>query len=115
MLSRALREKGALEDGHKELIAITDGYRESKLSWQELLQECKQRGLQSAPQLAVGDGGLGFWAALAEEYGSVQTQRCWVHKTANVLDKLPKAVQPHAKSRLHEMYLAPSKAAALVA
>jgi transposase-like protein len=99
---------GALEDGRKELIAITDGYRESKLSWQELLQECKKHGLQRAPQLAVGDGGLGFWAALAEEYGSVRAQRCWVHKTANVLDKLPKGVQAHAKSRLHEIYLAPT-------
>ncbi len=106
---------GALEDGRKELVAIADGYRESKLSWQELLRDCKQRGLQTPPRLAIGDGGLGFWAALSEEYGGVQTQRCWVHKTANVLDKLPKGVQAHAKSRLHEMYLAPTKAAALAA
>lgn len=97
---------GALEDGRKELIAVADGYRESKLSWQELLGDLKARGLNQAPRLAIGDGALGFWAALEEEYGSVSHQRCWVHKTANVLDKMPQSVQASAKSLLHEMYLA---------
>lgn len=106
---------GALEDGRKELIAVVDGYRESKLAWQEVLRDLKRRGLQRAPRLVVGDGALGFWPALEEEYGSVPQQRCWVHKTANVLDKLPKSVQPAAKRQLHEMYLAPTQAAALTA
>ena len=104
---------GALEDGRKELIAVVDGHRESKLSWQELLADLKRRGLQHGPQLAVGDGGLGFWAAMAEEFGEVRGQRCWVHKTANVLDKMPKSVQHHAKSRIHDIYLAPTKQDAL--
>lgn len=99
---------GALEDGRKELIAVMEGYRESKLSWKELLRDLKERGLEQAPRLAVGDGALGFWAALDEEYGSVRHQRCWVHKTANVLDKMPKSVQRAAKGLLHEMYLSPT-------
>lgn len=103
---------GALEDGTKELIAVVDGERESKLSWQALLSDLKRRGLALAPKLAVGDGALGFWAALEEEYPGVARQRCWVHKTANVLDKLPKSVQPTAKAHLHEMYLSPTRASA---
>lgn len=105
---------GSLEDGTKELIAVVTGQRESKLSWQALLAELKRRGLLFPPKLAVADGGLGFWAALPEEYAGVAEQRCWVHKTANVLDKLPKSVQPAAKGQLHEMYLAPTRAAALL-
>src|SRR6185295_2194182 len=81
---------GALKEGTKELIAVVDGERESKLSWQALLSDLKKRGLTLAPKVAVGDGALGFWAALEEEYPGVTRQRCWVHKTANVLDKLPK-------------------------
>ena len=95
---------GATEDGTKELIAIHDGIRESKLSWKEVLQDLKSRGLAQSPHLAVGDGALGFWAALEEEFPSCRHQRCWVHKTANVLDKMSKAVQSYAKRLIHEMY-----------
>lgn len=101
---------GTLEDGTKELVAVWDGQRESKESWTEVLRALKARGLPQGPKLAVGDGALGFWAALEEVFPEVREQRCWVHKTANVLDKLPKRVQPHAKALLHEMYLAPTKA-----
>ncbi len=106
---------GALEDGTKELVAVLDGYRESTLSWMELLTDLKQRGLVKGPRLAIGDGGLGFWAALREVYPETQQQRCWVHKTANILDKMPKSVQPKAKKKIHDMYLAPTKEQALVA
>jgi transposase-like protein len=106
---------GALEDGAKELVAVEDGFRESKESWRDLLQGIKSCGLAHPPMLAVGDGGLGFWAALAEEYGGVREQRCWVHKTANLLDKLPKSLQPRAKEKIHEMYLSATKAEALKA
>ena len=99
----------ALEDGTKELLAVWDGIRESKASWLEVLHDLKARGLAEAPKLAVGDGALGFWAALEEEYSKVREQRCWVHKTANVLDKLPQSVQPYAKKLIHEMYLSPTK------
>jgi transposase-like protein len=97
---------GALENGAKELIAVYDGHRESKDSWLEVLRDLKAHGLTQAPKLAVGDGALGFWRALEEEFPKTREQRCWVHKTANVLNKLPKRVQPHAKKLLHEMYLA---------
>ena len=106
---------GATEDGCKELIGIYDGVRESKLSWQEFLQDLKSRGLIIAPSLAVGDGALGFWSALEEEYPQCRQQRCWVHKTANILDKMPKSVQPNAKKMIHEMYLSPTKEKALKA
>lgn len=101
---------GTLPDGRKELLAVSDGHRESKESWLEVLRDLQRRGLKSGPKLAVGDGALGFWAALEEFYSGTRHQRCWVHKTANVLDKLPKRVQPHAKGMLHEMYLAATKA-----
>lgn len=100
---------GALENGKKELIAIHDGQRESKISWKEVIQNLKSRGLKRAPKLAVGDGALGFWAAIEEEYPETKHQRCWVHKTANVLDKMPKSVQINAKSMIHEIYMAPRK------
>jgi len=106
---------GTLEDGRKELVAVHDGERESKLSWTETLGDLKRRGLKDPPKLAVGDGALGFWAALAEVFPETREQRCWVHKTANVLDKMPKKVQPSAKKLLHEMYLAATKADALAA
>jgi putative transposase len=106
---------GALEDGTKELLAVVDGYRESTQSWRELLQQLKRQGLAVAPKLAVGDGSLGFWIALQEEYGQVAQQRCWVHKTANILDKMPKSVQGRAKQLIHEMYLSPTRKAALAA
>ena len=97
---------GADEHGTKELIAVSDGYRESKASWKEILLDLKQRGLKSSPKLAVGDGALGFWAALDEEYPDTKQQRCWVHKTANILDKLPKSIQSKAKSMIQDMYMA---------
>lgn len=100
---------GALEDGKKELVAIHDGIRESKLSWKEVLQDLKRRGLQDDPHLAIGDGALGFWAAIEEEFPKTRGQRCWVHKTANVLDKMPKSAQTHAKKMIHEIYMAPTK------
>ena len=101
---------GATADGKKELIAILDGYRESKQSWRELLLGLKNRGLQDAPKIAVGDGALGFWAALREVFPETKEQRCWVHKTANVLNKMPKSVQPKAKADLHEIWQAETKA-----
>jgi transposase-like protein len=79
-----------------------DGYRESTHSWRELPQQLKRHGLTIAPKLAVGDGSLGFWLALQEEYGPVPQQRCWVHKTANILDKMPKSAQGRAKALIHE-------------
>jgi transposase-like protein len=106
---------GARENGRKELVAILDGYRESKSSWLEVLLNLKQRGLTEGPKLAVGDGSLGFWAALPEVYPETKAQRCWVHKTANVLDKMPASVQPKAKEKIHDMYMAPTKEQALVA
>jgi putative transposase len=104
---------GTLQDGTKELVAIWDGERESKLSWQEVLRDLKRRGLSDAPELCVADGALGLWAAMREEFQQAREQRCWVHKTANVLDKLPKKVQPSAKRMIQQMYMAPTKAAAL--
>ncbi len=103
---------GATPEGRKELVALAEGYRESEPSWQELLLEVKARGLAVAPQLAVGDGALGFWAALRQVYGQTREQRCWVHKTANVLNKLPKHLQPKAKAMLHDIWLAATQAQA---
>ena len=103
---------GATAQGKKELIAIADGYRESEQSWKELLLEVKARGLEIDPKLAIGDGALGFWAAVRKVFPSVAEQRCWVHKTANVLNKLPKGLQGKAKAMLHEIWMAQSKAQA---
>ena len=103
---------GATAEGKKELIAVVDGYRESEQSWTELLLDLKQRGLAQAPLLAVGDGALGFWAALRKVFGETREQRCWVHKTANVLNSLPKSVQPKAKADLHEIWQAETREAA---
>lgn len=100
---------GATAEGEKELIAVIDGYRESKQSWRELLLDLKQRGLTIDPKLAIGDGALGFWAALREVYTKTREQRCWVHKTANVLNKMPKSVQPKAKADLHEIWQAETR------
>jgi transposase-like protein len=99
---------GARQDGTKELVALEDGYRESTESWLSLLRDLKARGMQ-APVVAVGDGALGFWAALREVFPETREERCWVHKIANVLDKLPKSLQPRAKAALHEMMNAPTK------
>ena len=103
---------GATADGKKELMAMSDGYRESAESWKELLLDLKQRGLTVDPKLAIGDGALGFWKALPQVFGTTRGQRCWVHKTANVLNKLPKAQQAKAKAALHEIWMAESRAAA---
>ena len=99
---------GVLPDGTKEVIALEDGYRESEESWASLLRDLKLRGMP-APVLAVGDGALGFWAALRQVYPETQEQRCWVHKIANMLDKLPKRLQPRAKMMLHEIMRAPDR------
>ena len=101
---------GATADGRKELIAITDGYRESEQSWKGLLLDVQARGLVIDPKLATGDGALGFWKALGQVYPSTREQRCWVHKTANVLDKLPKRLQPEAKNKLHQIWMAETRA-----
>ena len=100
---------GATPEGKKELIAIVDGYRESEQSWKELLLDVKARGLVVDPKLATGDGALGFWKALDQVYPTTRAQRCWVHKTANVLDKLPKRIQPGAKEALHQIWMAETK------
>jgi len=100
---------GATREGRKELVAVSDGYRESKASWRELLLDLKARGLKLAGKLAIGDGALGFWAAAGEVFPGMKHQRCWVHKTANVLDKLPKGVQSKAKRMLHDIYQAETK------
>jgi transposase-like protein len=100
---------GALEDGRKEIVAFADGERESALSWKDMLLDLKRRGLEEAPQLAVADGALGFWKAIEEVFPSTREQRCWVHKIANILDKLPKSLQAQAKTLLHEMYLSPTR------
>jgi transposase-like protein len=99
---------GVRADGTKELIAMTDGYRESSEAWAGLLRDCARRGMR-APVLAVGDGALGFWNALKEVFPDTRHQRCWVHKTANVLDALPKSAQPAAKRAVQEIYNAEDK------
>ena len=104
---------GATADGEKELVGIWDGYRESEQSWRELLLDLRRRGLTISPKLAVGDGGLGFWKALPQAYGDTRAQRCWVHKTANILNKLPKGAQKRAKQRIHEIWMAETKEEAL--
>jgi putative transposase len=103
---------GATAEGKKELIAVADGYRESEQSWRELLLDVKARGLEVEPHLAIGDGALGFWKAIRQVWDATREQRCWVHKTSNVLDKLPKGVQPKAKAALHDIYGAETKAEA---
>lgn len=100
---------GVTEHGHKELVAVEDGFRESSASWEEVLIGLRQRGLVEGPKLAVGDGALGFWNALTKIYSACRHQRCWVHKTANVLNKVPKSVQPKIKQALHEIWMAETK------
>jgi transposase-like protein len=100
---------GATKEGRKELLALESGIRESELSWTEILLDIKHRGVKIAPKLAVGDGALGFWKALEKVYGHTRWQRCWVHKTANVLNKLPKSMQAKAKEKLHQIWMAPNK------
>jgi putative transposase len=100
---------GATKFGDKELLTIVDGYRESEQSWLEALSDLKRRGMKTAPKLAVGDGALGFWKALPQVFGSTRRQRCWMHKTGNVLDKLPKHAQSRAKENLHQIWMAETK------
>jgi transposase-like protein len=106
---------GVNERGQKRFLAIEDGVRESKHSWKDVLHQLKERGLRVAPKLAVGDGALGFWGALWEVFPTTVAQRCWVHKMVNVLNYLPKSVQPKAKSALHEIWMAETKAKAQAA
>ena len=103
---------GADEWGRKEVLGLTDGFRESTQSWRELLLDLKRRGLARAPDLAVGDGALGFWAALREVFGATREQRCWFHKTGNVLNAMPKSLQAKAKGHLHDIWQAETKAEA---
>jgi putative transposase len=103
---------GATPEGRKELVGFQVGVRESAQSWRELLVEVKRRGLAIAPEIAVGDGALGFWRALDELYPGTRHQRCWVHKTANVLNKVPRSVQAVMKADLREIHGAPTRAAA---
>ena len=98
---------GVTESGRKELVAIEDGFRESELSWMSVLRNLKERGLSEGPRLAIGDGALGFWKAIAQIYPETKWQRCWVHKTANVLNKLPKSLQSKAKEHIHDIWMAP--------
>lgn len=95
--------------GEKRLLALSDGYRESKASWLAILQDLEARGLSMTPKLGIGDGSLGFWAALAEAWPETKCQRCWVHKTVNVLNELPKSIHAKAKAALHEIWMAETK------
>ena len=105
---------GATAQGKKEFLAIVDGYRESEQSWSELLLDLKARGM-NAPELAIGDGALGFWKALKKVYATTRSQRCWVHKTGNILNKLPKGIQPKAKQHIHDIWMAATREAAVEA
>ena len=100
---------GATPEGKKELVGLADGLRESAHSWRDLLLDLKRRGLSSGPQLAVGDGALGFWKALDEVWPTTRAQRCWVHKTANVLNKLPNSLHAKAKRALHDIWMADTR------
>ncbi len=106
---------GATADGTKELVAVQDGYRESEQSWKEVLLDLKARGLTVDPKLAVGDGALGFWKALPQVWPSTRSQRCWVHKMANILNYLPKGEQPRAKEALQQIWMAATRKAAIAA
>lgn len=86
----------------KELLVLSDGYRKSEATWSEILTDLRARGLTQSPKLAVGDESLGFWKALRKNYPDTRQQRCWVHKTANILEKLQKNVQPKAKEAIHD-------------
>ena len=100
---------GATEDGKKELVAVEDGVRESEQSWKEVLLDLKARGLDIDPELAIADGALGFWKALPQVWPSTKQQRCWVHKTANIVNKAPKSVQPKMREALREIWDAPTR------
>jgi len=101
---------GADALGNKDVVGLSDGYRESSQSWLELLLDLKRRGLMAPPKLAAGDGTLGFWKALHQVYGRTREQRCWVHKTANVLNKMPKSLQGKVKAHLQDIWMAETRA-----
>jgi putative transposase len=103
---------GATPEGRKELITVNDGYRESEQSWKEILLDLRARGLAMDPSLAIGDGALGFWAAVRKVWPGTRSQRCWVHKTANVLNRMPKSLHAKAKGMLHDIWMAETKGAA---
>jgi transposase-like protein len=100
---------GSDDTGRKEVLAVVDGYRESEASWTEVLEQLESQGLRFPPELAVGDGALGFWKALTKKWPTTRQQRCWVHKTANVLNKVPKAMQPKIKEALHDIWMADTR------
>jgi len=106
---------GVDEQGRKELLAVVDGERESELSWKEVLNQLKSQGLNKAPELAIGDGALGFWNAVTKVWPTTRQQRCWVHKIANVLNKVPKSMQPKIKAHLQDIWMAESEDSALKA
>lgn len=103
---------GVTEHGRKELVAVEDGHRESEASWTSVLTDLRERGLGTGPKLAIGDGALGFWKALRKTWPDVAEQRCWVHKTANVLNQLPKSMQPKVKAELQNIWMAETREAA---
>ena len=105
----------ATVNGAKECLAISDGYRESDQSWLEVLVSLTQRGLHTAPKLAIGDGAVGFWKALSKVYGTTRHQRCWVHQRCNVLDKVPNSMQAHVKATLQDSWRSPSRELAMTA
>ncbi|BCX82391.1 hypothetical protein MIT9_P1977 [Methylomarinovum caldicuralii] len=100
---------GSDETGRKDLLAVVDGYRESEASWLEVIEQLESQGLTVPPKLAIGDGALGFWKAIAKKWPKTAQQRCWVHKTANVLNKVPKSVQPKLTEALHEIWMAETR------
>lgn len=103
---------GSDSTGRKEIVGLLDGYRESEASWLELLEQLSHQGLRAAPEIAIGDGALGFWKAITKHWPQTKHQRCWVHKTANVLNKLPKSLQPKVKASIHDIWMAETKVAA---
>ena len=103
---------GSDDSGRKEVLAVVDGYRESEASWSEVIELLESQGLQMPPKLIAGDGALGLWKAVAKKWPTTATQRCWVHKTANVLSKVPKAIQPKLKEALHDIWMAETRQAA---
>jgi len=103
------------EEGNKELLAISNGFGESKMSWKDILHDLYSRGLHEGPRLAIGDGALGFWSAINEVYPETLHQRCWVHKTSNILNKLPRSLRNQAKGNIHDMYKSDTRENALKA
>lgn len=100
---------GSDSTGRKEIVGLLDGYRESEASWQELLDLLSHQGLDVPPEIAIGDGALGFWKAITKHWPKTKHQRCWVHKTANVMNKLPKSLQPKVKASIHDIWMAETK------